>query len=99
MTRTQEERDCIVQTDIRASLDAIATLYPQYVGYANGWSEAIARRDTSTKGGLVMLKGDAILVNWESEELGGRRGLPRPFVTIWSARLSCAVSVDKRHIA
>jgi hypothetical protein len=98
MAHTNGATGTTTQADVRASLDAIAARYSQYVGYAKGWDEAVALRDTATKGGLVMRKGDAVLVNWASEEIGGRQGLPRPFVTIWSARRSCAVSIDKRHI-
>jgi hypothetical protein len=87
------------QADVRASMDATADRYPQYVGYGQGWGWSVALRDASTKGGTVMLKGDAVLVDWASESIGGRYGRPRPFVSIWSARRDGAVSIDKRFIA
>ena len=88
----------VTENDLRKSLKDIAVRYPQYVGKCDGWSVGVATRKYSTKGGLVMIKGDAVLVDWESEDIGTWYGRPRQFVTVWSARRSQAVSVDIRVV-
>jgi hypothetical protein len=85
--------------DVQDSVTTTAMAYPQYWGYTKGWEWTYAKRDVSTKGGLVMLKGDILLVDPTSESIGGRHGKPRPFMTVWSARRHGAVSVDKRYLS
>jgi hypothetical protein len=82
----------------KAELDKHASEYPQYHGYCDGWVPATAIKPYSNKGGIAMIRGDVVLVDPNSEEIGGRDGKPRPFMRIWSGRRKGFIMVDKRAI-
>jgi hypothetical protein len=95
---TTKELEPVTLSQCRAELAKLVRQYPQYQGKLIAWIQATAAKDYSTKGGVAMVKGDTILVDPDSYEIGGRHGKPRPFMLIWSARRRGFVMVDKRKI-
>ena len=82
----------------KVELEKLASEYPQYQGQCAEWIPAVAIKDYATKGGVAMVKGDVVLVDPDSEEIGGRRGKPRPFMLIFSGRRKDFIMVDKRTL-